>query len=269
MGLGYVRVAGVDEVGLGPWAGPVVAAAVVFPPRARVIAGVDDSKKLTPARREALAAEIRDCAAGVALGIVEVADLDALGVHEAGLEAMRRAVCALSSAAGLPAGRCATRARRRDGTDVLRACRCVHLLGGCGLDRCEGPPRRPDDRDGRPLPRLWLRSAHGIRHRAPITTRSERLGPCEIHRRSFAPVRRVVAGARGRANRQRLSRQRKRRRRREIAPVGLLFYGRLLGRRRAAAQTTRIRMTLYDHPDCPYGMKVRIVLAEKDMDLRW
>ena len=88
---GVERIAGVDEVGVGPLAGPVVAAAVVFPPGVEV-AGVDDSKRLDPERREELAAEIRERAAAVSIGAADVAEIDRLNVYHAGLLAMRRAV---------------------------------------------------------------------------------------------------------------------------------------------------------------------------------
>jgi ribonuclease HII len=92
---GVERVAGVDESGVGPLAGPVVAAAVVFPPGTE-IAGVDDSKRLDAARREGLAATIRERAASVGVGIAEVEEVDALNVYHAALLAMRRAVEALA-----------------------------------------------------------------------------------------------------------------------------------------------------------------------------
>lgn len=91
---GVARIAGVDEAGVGPLAGPVVAAAVVFRPGTEV-AGVDDSKRLDRERREELAAAIRETAEGVAVGVAEVADVDRLNVYHAALLAMRRAVEAL------------------------------------------------------------------------------------------------------------------------------------------------------------------------------
>lgn len=91
---GVERVAGVDEAGMGPLAGPIVACALVFPPGAR-LAGVADSKVLEAPQRERLALEIRARAA-VGLGRVEAGEIDALGnVHQAGLLAMRRALDAL------------------------------------------------------------------------------------------------------------------------------------------------------------------------------
>lgn len=94
---GRVRVAGVDEVGVGCLAGPVVAAAVVFEP-GRVPLGVDDSKLLSEAERLSLSREIRDVAMAVATGQASVTEIDQRGIHAAGLLAMRRAALALAPA---------------------------------------------------------------------------------------------------------------------------------------------------------------------------
>lgn len=88
---GVRHVAGVDEVGIGPLAGPVVAAAVVFPPRVE-IAGIDDSKRLDSEARTRLAAKIREKAVGVGIGLAEVAEIDKINIYRAGLCAMKRAV---------------------------------------------------------------------------------------------------------------------------------------------------------------------------------
>ena len=89
--------AGVDEVGRGPLAGPVVAAAVILDP-ARPITGLADSKALTEKRREALSIEIREKALAWALGRAEVEEIDALNILQASLLAMQRAVAALAIA---------------------------------------------------------------------------------------------------------------------------------------------------------------------------
>jgi ribonuclease HII len=91
---GLTRVAGVDEVGMGPLAGPVVAAAVVFAPHTE-IDGIDDSKRLEPERREQLEIEIREKAAGIGIGVSEVHEIDTCNIYQAGLLAMRRAIEAL------------------------------------------------------------------------------------------------------------------------------------------------------------------------------
>jgi len=87
-------IAGVDEVGVGPLAGPVVAAAVIFPPHTE-ICGIDDSKRLEPAVREELAGTIREKSLGIGLGLSEVGEIDELNIYHASLLAMRRAVAAL------------------------------------------------------------------------------------------------------------------------------------------------------------------------------
>jgi ribonuclease HII len=92
--LGFCRVAGVDEVGRGCLAGPVVVGAVVLDP-ARHIPGLRDSKLVTPAARERLYAEILDRARGWVVRLSEPAEIDALNVHRASLNAMRRAVLAI------------------------------------------------------------------------------------------------------------------------------------------------------------------------------
>lgn len=99
--LGFRLVAGVDEVGMGPLAGPVVAAAVVLPSRGRPVP-VADSKTLDPAVRERLAGRIRRRAVGIGIGVVEAADVDRLNVYQAGLEAMRRAIATLAQAGVVP-----------------------------------------------------------------------------------------------------------------------------------------------------------------------
>src|SRR6266436_668232 len=80
---GVRDIAGVDEVGVAPLAGPVLAAAVMFPPGTE-IAGVDDSKKLDAATRNELAAEIRAKASGVSIGIASVDEIDRIKIYHAG-----------------------------------------------------------------------------------------------------------------------------------------------------------------------------------------
>lgn len=92
---GIRAVAGVDEVGVGPLAGPVVAAAVIFPPETE-IAGINDSKQLEPEQRSKLAATIRASASAIGVGSAEVGDIDRLNIYHAALLAMRRAIEALT-----------------------------------------------------------------------------------------------------------------------------------------------------------------------------
>jgi ribonuclease HII len=90
--------AGVDEVGRGPLAGPVVACAVIMPPDARAIRGVDDSKKLAGPDRDKLAARIRERALCVAVGAASVREIDRINIYHAAVLAMRRALRRLSVA---------------------------------------------------------------------------------------------------------------------------------------------------------------------------
>jgi ribonuclease HII len=94
---GITRIAGVDEVGIGPLAGPVVAAAVVFPP-GTTIEGIHDSKLLDAPTRERLDGEIRRQASGIGIGIAEIEEIDRINVYHAGLRAMQLAVAALPAA---------------------------------------------------------------------------------------------------------------------------------------------------------------------------
>lgn len=91
---GIVLVAGMDEAGRGPLAGPVVAAAVILDPENPVY-GVDDSKKLSPKKRAALKAEIEEKAITVGVGIVDVETIDSINILEATKLAMKKAVEAL------------------------------------------------------------------------------------------------------------------------------------------------------------------------------
>ncbi|NLF01780.1 MAG: ribonuclease HII [Anaerolineales bacterium] len=99
VGAGYPRVAGVDEAGRGSWAGPVYAAAVVLPltrpDLAEVLAGVRDSKLLSPAQREALLPRIAEVAEAVGVGQASAKEIDERGIAWATRQAMRRAVEAL------------------------------------------------------------------------------------------------------------------------------------------------------------------------------
>jgi len=100
---GLTMVAGVDEVGIGPLAGPVVAAAVILPPDFSEEVGVPthfpcavrDSKMLTAKARERLEPEIRSVALGVGVGVVEVEEIDQINIYQAGMKAMRLAVAQL------------------------------------------------------------------------------------------------------------------------------------------------------------------------------
>jgi ribonuclease HII len=94
---GAMRVAGVDEVGVAPTCGAVVAAAVIMPPNCHRIPGVRDSKTLSAAQRERLAPIIRRRAVAIGIGAASVADIDRLNIYHATHLAMRRAIARLGS----------------------------------------------------------------------------------------------------------------------------------------------------------------------------
>jgi ribonuclease HII len=89
-------IAGVDEAGRGPWAGPVVAAAVIFDPQ-NIPVGLNDSKQLSATKREVLFTQIMDCA-DVGIGIVQAPEIDTLNILQATFKAMQLAVSALKRA---------------------------------------------------------------------------------------------------------------------------------------------------------------------------
>jgi ribonuclease HII len=92
---GVEAVAGVDEAGVGPMAGPVVAAAALFPPEL-FIKGVNDSKKLSAEQRESLFGSIREKALSIGVGIVDVDEIDRLNIYWAAMLAMKRALGAMA-----------------------------------------------------------------------------------------------------------------------------------------------------------------------------
>jgi ribonuclease HII len=93
---GVLLIAGVDEVGRGSLAGPVVASAVIMPPGVRAIRGVDDSKRLTRKQRERLCIRIRDRAVAYAVGAASVREIDTINIYNASVLAMRRALARLA-----------------------------------------------------------------------------------------------------------------------------------------------------------------------------
>jgi ribonuclease HII len=187
---GHHAVAGVDEAGMSPLAGPVAAAAVILKPGTRII-GVDDSKKLDPAAREELAKEIKEKAESWSVALVEVEEIDAINIYWASIRAMQRAVQALGStpqhllidakrlkeidipqqaiikgdakSASIAAASILAKVER---DTVMRALDACHPGYGFG------------DHKGYPVPAHYEALA--------------RLGACAAHRRSFGPVRKVL-----------------------------------------------------------------------------
>lgn len=187
--MGLTKVAGVDEVGVGPLAGPVVAAAVILPPSVR-LRGIDDSKRLSQALRAELAEKIRAGALGVGIGVVEVDDIDRLNIYRAALEAMRRAVDALP----VVPDHIVVDARHIPGVGVPQ----TPLIDGDARSYCVAAAsivaKVERDRMMEALdvqyPEYGFRTHMGYgtpQHLAAI----DRFGPSPIHRRSFAPVRQL------------------------------------------------------------------------------
>ncbi len=182
--------AGVDEAGRGPLAGPVVAAAVVLDPR-RAIAGLADSKKLTPRRREELAVAIQERALHWALGRAEVEEIDQINILQASLLAMRRAVEALP----VPMNRVLVDGNR---CPTLK-CHSEAIVGGDSkIDSISAASilaKVSRDREMVALDRHY--PGYGFAAHKGYPTRGHiealaRLGVTRLHRRSFAPVRKAL-----------------------------------------------------------------------------
>lgn len=180
------RIAGVDEVGRGPLAGPVITAAVILDPT-RPITGLTDSKKLTQKRRKQLVPIIQQQALCWAMGRAEVAEIDQLNILQASLLAMQRAVAALSieptevlvDGTHLPVFNCPAQAIIKGDLSepaiaaasiLAKVARDAEMLDWhqqfpeYGFDRHKGYPT--------------------LQHRQALIE----LGPTDIHRRSFKPV---------------------------------------------------------------------------------
>jgi ribonuclease HII len=183
-------IAGVDEAGRGPLAGPVVVAAVILDPD-HPIDGLRDSKKLDAARRESLFELIRDRALDWTVVAVSAAEIDRLNILQATLVGMRQAVRGLSP----PPRLALVDGNRAPALD----CTVQTLVGGDGLEPAISAASivAKVTRD-RLMAALHERfPAYGFdRHKGyPTAEHLERLaelGPCEEHRRSFAPVREAL-----------------------------------------------------------------------------
>ncbi|SDU40061.1 ribonuclease HII [Geopseudomonas guangdongensis] len=186
-------VAGVDEVGRGPLCGPVVTAAVILDP-ARPILGLNDSKKLSEARRERLFDEIREKALAWCIGRAEVEEIDRLNILQATFLAMQRAVAGLAvrpSLALIDGNRCPVlevpAAPVVQGDGRVPAIAAASILAKVSRDR-----------EMAALDALYPGYGMAGHKGYPTPAHLEalrRLGPTPIHRRSFAPVRALLADA--------------------------------------------------------------------------
>ncbi|HXF68223.1 MAG TPA: ribonuclease HII [Thermoflexus sp.] len=188
---GYRNVAGLDEAGRGAWAGPVVAAAVVLPPdpgwlRQR-LAGVRDSKTLSPAEREALFPEILQVAVAVGVGMAGPEEIDALGIVQATRLAMERALKDLAVTPDALIIDALTLAVPLPQRAIVRAdARCLSVAAASIVAKVTR------DRWMVEMDRLY--PGYGFAGHKGYGTPAHRQalrehGPCPIHRRSFAPVR--------------------------------------------------------------------------------
>jgi len=187
-GSAEALIAGVDEAGRGPLAGPVVVAAVILNP-ARRINGLADSKVLTAERREVLDARIRERAIAFSVVAIEVGDIDRINIFHATMLGMSRALAALAPAPTfalidgnqLPKELICPARAIVDGDAKEKAISAASILAKVARDRmmCELDVLHP---------------GYGFAQHKGYSTPEhfealQRLGPCSIHRRSFAPVR--------------------------------------------------------------------------------
>jgi len=183
-------IAGIDEVGRGPLAGPVVACAIVMPPDVRAIPGVDDSKKLTADERRRLETRIRARAVSVGIGAASVHEIDRVNIYHATILAMRRALGRLTIAPhhvlvdGKPLR---TLGREHTaivgGDDACYTIACASIVAKVTRDRIMGALARryPNYRWERNVGYSTLAHLEGLAAH----------GVTPHHRRSFIPVRQL------------------------------------------------------------------------------
>ena len=183
--------AGVDEVGRGTWAGPVTAAAVILP-RDHGIQGLNDSKKLSPEKRERLVPQIKAVATAWAVANVSAEDIDRLNILQATLLAMQRAVSQLSVQPTLV---------QVDGNHPPKLnCAVETIVGGDGKIAAimAASILAKVARDNEMQQQALQHPGYGFEQHKGYGTPEHsqalaRLGPCVLHRRSFAPVARCCS----------------------------------------------------------------------------
>lgn len=187
---GYRHIAGVDEAGRGPLAGPVVAAAVILPVRCR-LAGLDDSKQLSEAERERLYSAILGKAVGVGIGSADAGEIDSLNILEAARLAMRRAIENLApspdylliDAVTLPAVLLPARPVIK-GDALSMSIAAASIIAKVTRDHLMAAYHEI-------FPQYNFNSHKGY-GTAEHLQRLARYGPCAIHRRTFTPVREAI-----------------------------------------------------------------------------
>ncbi|MBI5672037.1 MAG: ribonuclease HII [Nitrospirae bacterium] len=190
---GYRRIAGIDEAGRGPLAGPVVAAAVVLPVRCR-LSGIDDSKQLSEGERARLYAAILEHAVGMGIGSADVGEIDRLNILEATKLAMRRAIDQLApspdylliDAVTLPGIGIPQRPIIK-GDSLSLSIAAASIIAKVTRDRLMA-----EYHDLFPEYDFLSHKGYGTREHLQ---RLARHGPCSIHRRTFTPVRESILAA--------------------------------------------------------------------------
>ena len=190
---GYRRIAGIDEAGRGPLAGPVVAAAVILPARCRLLR-INDSKQLTAKDREEVYTTILEQAVAVGIGSADVAEIDQLNILTATRLAMRRAIDQLApppdylliDAVVLPGLKVPTRPIIK-GDSLSVSIAAASVLAKVTRDRLMA-------RYHETFPEYGFLSHKGY-GTAEHLERLARHGPCSIHRRTFSPVQEVIITA--------------------------------------------------------------------------
>ncbi|MDA1349508.1 MAG: ribonuclease HII [Chloroflexi bacterium] len=194
MGLGYSYVAGIDEVGRGPLAGPVMAGVVVFPPglRGRWLRSVRDSKVLTAKQREDIVPRIRDTAIVAEVGSSSAAEVDEIGIVPATRLAIERALNSipllpqylLLDALDLPAVNIPQK------SIIGGDAKCVSIAAASIVAKVERDRLMAEADEQYPGYAFASNKGYGTaQHLRELRNR----GPCEIHRFTFAPVRDFAA----------------------------------------------------------------------------
>jgi ribonuclease HII len=186
---GVRSIAGVDEAGTGPLAGPVVAAAVVFPPHTE-LSGIDDSKKLDPEQRATAELAIRAAAVGVGVGVADVGEIDRINIYQAALLAMRRAVDALPASPQ----HVLVDARNIPGVEIPQ--NCFNKGDGINFSIATASIIAKTYRDRLMNELAGTYPEYGFdRHKGYGTPEHQdairRIGPCAIHRMSFTFIREI------------------------------------------------------------------------------
>lgn len=187
----YIHIAGVDEAGRGPLAGPVVAAVVILNPKYKLI-GLKDSKKLTPEKRQTLAIQIMETALDFAIGRAEVFEIDEINIFRATLLAMQRAVQKL------------TLHPKKVLVDGTHCPKIIYpsqaIIKGDDTEPCISAASilAKVERDKEMIELHEQYPEYGFAKHKGYCTQDHvdmlmKLGPCQVHRRSFEPVKSKIS----------------------------------------------------------------------------